>query len=314
MAVVWKLSIISLQSKSLIKGVILKKNPFYKRGEFGVFDNLNMLIKSYFTSPLKNSDIRIVLEDKDYLVVTDAYGMFELKLDISFKTKPKIIIWFQNIKLNINQNYPVFFKNENSKIAVISDIDDTILVSHTANTLMRIGVLSLVPSHKRETILLTQKLLNLINKNPTNVFYVSKSESNLFKTLYSFISKNNLPKGALLLTPYLNFKQLLHGKKEKDFKLNTIEFILKNSPDKKFILFGDDTQKDMEIYATIVKLFPNKIERIYIRQTVKRLNKQKTTLLKKLKEAFFATIYFNESTDLKLELKEVEDLLMSKTF
>jgi phosphatidate phosphatase APP1 len=314
MAVVWQLSIITLSSKSLIKGVILKSNPFYKNGKFSVLDNLTMLMKSYFTSPVKNSEICIELENKTYSVVTNNHGMFELKLDITFRTIPRVHIWFQNTKLNINQDYPVFFKNETSKIAVISDIDDTILVSHTANAIKCIKELSLVPPHKRESILLTKKLLNLINKIPTNIFYVSKSESNLFKILYSFIIKNNLPKGVLLLTPYLNFKQLLYGKKADNFKLNIIEFILENSPDKKFILFGDDTQNDIEIYTSIVKLFPNKIERIYIHQTIKSLNKQKKSLMNTLQKIFAATVYFNESTDLKLELRAIENLIKSKTF
>ncbi|MCK5816257.1 MAG: App1 family protein, partial [Flavobacteriaceae bacterium] len=137
----------------------------------------------------------------------------------------------------------------------------------------------------------------------------SKSESNLFEILTSFISENKFPKGVLLLTPYLNFKQLLKGNKKIDFKLNTIHFIIENSLNKKFILFGDDTQKDMEIYETIVKSFPNKIERIYIRKTKKHLSKQKSKLLNKLKETFPKTIYFNEETDLNLELKEVEKLI-----
>ena len=309
MAIVWQLSVISLNSKSLIKGVILEKNPLVKKKKISRLDHLLMLIKSYRTKPLKNSEIVINIEDKNFPVITNNNGMFELELDNSYKNEPEISIWFQNNKLESTQEYPMFFKYKNTKIDVISDIDDTILISHTASAIKRIGVLSLVPSYKRKTILLTQKLLELINNTPTNVYYVSKSESNLFAILNSFIKKNKLPKGVLLLTPYLNFKQLLKGKKGKDFKLNTINFIIKNSLDKKFILFGDDTQKDMEVYATVVKSFPDKIERIYIRQTRKQLSKQKATLLNNLKDTFSKTIYFNEEKDLDLQLKEVEKLI-----
>ena len=309
MAIVWQLSVISLNSKSLIKGVILEKNPLVKKEKISRLDHLLMLIKSYRTKPLKNSEIVININDKNFPVITNNSGMFELELDNSYKNEPEISIWFQNNKLESTQEYPMFFKYKNTKIDVISDIDDTILISHTASAIKRIGVLSLVPSYKRKTILLTQKLLELINNTPTNVYYVSKSEGNLFAILNSFIKENKLPKGVLLLTPYLNFKQLFKGKKGKNFKLNTINFIIKNSLDKKFILFGDDTQKDMEVYATIVKSFPDKIERIYIRQTKKQLTKQKITLLNKLKKSFPKTIYFNEETDLNAELKEVEKLI-----
>jgi phosphatidate phosphatase APP1 len=313
MAIVWQLSVISLSSKSLIKGVILEKNPFVKKERISRLKHLLMLIKSYRTKPLINSELSINIENKSFSVVTNANGTFELEIDVSYKKEPKISIWFQDVKLESTQEYPIFFSYKNTKIDVISDIDDTILISHTASAIKRIGVLSLVPSYKRKTILLTKKLLELINNTPTNVYYVSKSESNLFAILNSFIIKNKLPKGALLLTPYLNFRQLLKGKKGKDFKLNTINFIIKNSLDKKFILFGDDTQKDMEVYASIVKSFPNKIERIYIRQTKKQLSKQKITLLKNLRNSFPKTIYFNEETDINVELKEVEKLIELNT-
>jgi phosphatidate phosphatase APP1 len=69
----------------------------------------------------------------------------------------------------------------------------------------------------------------------------------------------------------------------------------------------------MEIYKTIVKYFPEKIERIYIRQTRKQLTKSKKTLYNDLKEAFPKTIYFNEKTDLSLELKEVEKIIELNT-
>lgn len=313
MAIVWQLSVISQTSKSLIKGVILEKNPFIKKEKISKLEHLLMLIKSYRTKPLKNLELIIKIENKNYFVLTDNYGTFELEIDRSYKKKPEISIWFQNNKLDQTQEYPLYFENKNTVIDVISDIDDTILISHTANAFKRIKVLSLVPSYKRKTILLTQKILELINNKPTNVYYVSKSESNLFVILYSFIGENNLPKGVLLLTPYLNFKQLLSGKKGIDFKLNTINFIIKNSLGKKFILFGDDTQKDMEVYTTIVNSFPDKIERIYIRQTKKQLTKQKNRLLNKLKETFPKTIYFNEETDLNLELKEVEKIIELNT-
>lgn len=311
MAFIWQLSILVLSSKTIIKGVALKRNLPRKKNRISVVENLLMLIMSYATRPLKNTELKIKLDNKESKVLTNKQGMFELELDFSLEKKPEIDIYFQDKKLSINQEYPVFFKNSNSKIDVISDIDDTLLVSHTANIIKRIGVLSFVTPKKRKAVQFTQKLLNLLNEYHPNVFYVSKSESNLFRILYSFVNKNQLPKGIFLLTPFLNFRQLLKRKKGKDFKLNNIQFILENSSDKKFILFGDDTQKDMEVYAIIAKSYPEKIERIYIHQTKKNVNKQKLMLLKNLKESFPASVYFNENTDLDFELKQLENLLLT---
>jgi phosphatidate phosphatase APP1 len=312
MAFVWQISVLVLSSKTIIKGVVLKGAHPPENKRTSVLENLIKLIKSYARVPLKTAKIKIKLDKNEFQVLTNKQGIFKLELDYTFEKEPEIDISFQNKKLNIVQEYPVFFNNLTNKIDVISDIDDTILVSHTNNIIKRIGVLSFVTPLKRKTVEFTRQLLNFSQEYPCNVFYVSKSESNLFHVLYSFINNNQLPKAILLLSPYLNFKQLLKGKKGKDFKLNNIQYIIENSNDKKFILFGDDTQRDMEIYAIIAKSYPKRIARIYIRKTKKNANNRKRMLLKNLKEIFPATIYFNESTDIDLEMKQIENLILTK--
>jgi len=77
---------------------------------------------------------------------------------------------------------------------------------------------------------------------------------------------NEIPNGALFLTPYLKFKSLFKPKKG-NHKLRFLHQLLTNLPDKNFILIGDDTQKDIDIYTQIVYLFRSQISKVYIRQT-----------------------------------------------
>ena len=312
MAFVWQISVLALSSKTIINGVILNAMPSLEKKRISVLENLITLVKSYTRRPLKTTKIKIKLDKREFHVLTNKQGVFKLELDYTLEKEPEIDVFFQDKKLNIVQEYPVFFSNLTNEIDVISDIDDTILVSHTANIVKRIGVLSFVSPLKRKTVQFTQQLLSFSQEYPCNVFYVSISESNLFRVLCSFINNNQLPKGILLLTPYLNFKQLLKGKKGKDFKLNNIQYIIENSNDKRFILFGDDTQRDMEVYAIISKIYPKRIARIYIRKTKKNVSKRKRLLLKNLKEIFPATVYFNENTDVDLEMKQIENLILTK--
>ncbi len=305
-----QISIVAFESKSFIFGVILNK-PSRKNYGKGILANLKRVLYSYQSSLLKSAPIKIHLDKKEYEISTNDKGAFDLEINYSIKSEPEIGLLFQNNKVEIQQEYPIFFKNSKSKIGIISDIDDTILVSHTSNIIKRIGVLSLVPPKKRKTIEFTQELLSFVNLYKSNVYYVSKSESNLFEILSSFIIYNELPTGALFLTPYLSFKELVKRKKGKDFKINNIQFILKNSPEKKFILFGDDTQKDMEVHRIIANAYPNNIARIYIRQTKKKINNRKQILWNKLKEVFPDSVYFNEQTDANVELKVLKKLLQT---
>ncbi len=305
-----QISVVSFASKSIITGVVLNASPREKK-RMGILSTMKSVLFSYNTPLLKNAPITIKLEEKEYKITTNNKAVFDLEFNYAIENEPKIVILFQDKELEIQQDYPIFFKNSKNKLGIISDIDDTILVSYTANIIKRIGVLSLVPPQKRKTIEFTQQLLSLVSLKASNVFYISKSESNLFELLSTFIHSHQLPKGALFLTPYLSFKELINRKKGKDFKINNIQFILKNSPEKKFILFGDDTQKDMEVFRIIANLYPNNIARIYIRQTKKKINSRKQLLWGKLKEVFPDSVYFNEHTNINTELNLLNNLLQT---
>lgn len=64
-----------------------------------------------------------------------------------------------------------------------------------------------------------------------------------------------------------NIFQLLVGQKALDFKLDNIRFIIDNTANKRYFLFGDYTQHDMEIYTEIALLYPQSILKIYVCQT-----------------------------------------------
>jgi len=87
MAFIWQLSILVLSSKTIIKGVVLKTKPPRKKNRISVAENLLMLIMSYASRPLKNTEIKIKLDNKESKVLTNKQGMFELELDFSLEKK-----------------------------------------------------------------------------------------------------------------------------------------------------------------------------------------------------------------------------------
>ena len=303
-----QISFVTFRSSSILTGLVLDSSNIKKK-HTGFLSTLINIISSYKTPLLKNAPLTIKLGEKEFKTVTNNNGVFSLVLDYTIENEPKVITLFQGKVLEIQQSYPFFFKNSKSQFGVISDIDDTILVSHTASIFKRIGILSFIPPRKRKTIEFTQKLLSLNSLKESNVFYVSKSESNLFNLLSTFIMSNSLPRGTLLLTPYLNYLQLFKGKKGKDFKLKNIQFILRQSINKQFFLFGDDTQKDMEVYRLIADSYHDQIARIYIRQTKNKINNRKQKLWDNLKESFPNSVYFNENTDIEKEFILIKKII-----
>lgn len=104
-----------------------------------------------------------------------------------------------------------------------------------------------------------------------------------------------MPRGPLLLTPFLNFLQLIGSKKNRDFKLITIETLIKNSKNEQFILVGDDSQRDMEIYTVIATKYEMFISNIYIRQTKKTISDKQKTDWKALQETDVKSYYFKQN-------------------
>jgi phosphatidate phosphatase APP1 len=90
------------------------------------------------------------------------------------------------------------------------------------------------------------------------VFYVSKSPWNLFAPIVEYLEVQGLPEGPVILRD-LGFRT------SKNHKSTTIEHILKTYPALKFVLSGDSGEQDPEIYADIVRRFPDRILAIYIR-------------------------------------------------
>ncbi|MBD0825427.1 phosphatase domain-containing protein [Aestuariibaculum marinum] len=304
--IIWQLSIINLlNNKTLITGVILKKAPTVLNKNVGILKNLNHVLKTYFRKPFSNKPILINTKNESFETKTDAHGGFQLTLDQSIQLP--ISITNNGSTLKSVQNYPISFAENNSAFGVISDIDDTLIKSYTANNLKRIGTISFTPPQRRQPIQFTLNFLESINKTKSNIYCVSKSESNLFSLLNYFIQLDHkLPEAPLFLTPYLSLKQLIFDKKPKDFKYQTITKIL-NLTQQKFILIGDDTQRDMIIYYHIASKYPDRILKIYIRQTKHQRKTHQQNMWLKLQPLSTPSYYFKTDTSIDFE-QEVSNL------
>lgn len=299
--IVWQLSVLELDGKTLITGVIINSLPFAHDKQIGYFKNFIKSLSSFFIKVHAHKQVEILLGNNALQTKTNKYGSFKFICNYQFQNDDVNIISDDREKLDIVQSYPIIFSKTSSKIDVISDVDDTIIISYTKNIFKRLRSILFTPPRHRRPIGFTQNLLNVFDKKNARVHYISKSESNLFAMLTSIIQLNNLPNGNLILTSYLKFRQLFNPKKGRDYKLNQISFIIKNTKDKSYILIGDDTQKDMETYAKIVNKYPDKILKVYIRQTKTKVHKYQKTMLDNLKDTGVDHLYFNDESDLDFD-------------
>jgi phosphatidate phosphatase APP1 len=249
--------------------------------------NIVHLIKLFFIKPLKGVKVRLQWYNQQFYSTTENDGFFKFQ----WKSDTEVTVGWHPITVQLLDNKDSIVTTGEGKIFVpeatqygfISDIDDTVLVSHSAKTGKKLRVLFTKNPHRRKTFADVVKFYNLLALAHTTpsllnpFFYVSSSEWNLYDYLNEFFKHNDLPKGVFLLNDIKRWFQLLKtGKTKHNGKLIRVARIIDAFPKQRFILLGDNSQSDPTIYVAIANKYPDKIVAIYIRNI--NLKKELITL------------------------------------
>ena len=204
------------------------------------------------------------------------------------------------------------FVPHSTQFGFISDIDDTVMISHSATIFKRLRVLFTKNPRTRkafEGVVNHYKLLSLACTTPdvpNPFFYVSSSEWNLYDELTDFFKHNSLPDGTFLLNQVKRWYQLFKtGKTKHEGKLLRVYRILQAFPKQKFILIGDNSQADPFIYATICDKHPEKIFAVYIRNVVEKNVAPTTQLLERIEKKGILTCLFTNNEEAILHSKKI---------
>ena len=205
-----------------------------------------------------------------------------------------------------------FFIPYKYEYAFISDIDDTFLISHSSNLRKRLYVLFTKNARSRKpfegVVNHYQLLANTgASRNTHNLFfYVSSSEWNLYDYIFEFAKNNKLPKGIYLLNQLKTFRQVFKtGQNNHKTKFMRISRIMETYPDQKFILLGDDSQEDPNIYSAIVEHFPQNIYAVYLRHVLKSSHERVRGIVEKIKSADVHCCYFTHSAEAVIHSKQI---------
>ncbi|PTY05726.1 hypothetical protein DB347_15290 [Opitutaceae bacterium EW11] len=153
---------------------------------------------------------------------------------------------------------------------IISDVDDTILVTHVLSKRDLLANSLTLPAEKRMCVdgmpdLYRRLLQQNAAPESSPVFYISSSPRQLTDNLRRFLHSHGFPRGVLQL------RQIVSKRREPErdhttYKCARIESVLASYPNVRFALFGDDGETDPEVYASIQALRPRQVAGIYIRR------------------------------------------------
>ena len=199
-------------------------------------------------------------------VMTDREGYFHLELEGSFKAG------WNEIELELLHPAAAraighaFVPGAKAKFGLISDIDDTVVYSNVARKVRMLLIAAFSNARTRKPFKGVAAFYRALHAGVNPVFYVSKSPWNLYAPIVEYLEVQGLPRGPVLLRDF-------GWRREKEHKRKTIEDILNTYPALPFVLSGDSGEQDPEIYADIVRRYPDRIRAIYIRSVnLKRVN------------------------------------------
>lgn len=218
--------------------------------------------------------ITIQFQGKTYTTTTDEEGYFYKKIILEHPIAYHPIPHYFKIQLTnyaaSQTNGAVYLPPPEAQLGIISDIDDTVMISNVRNPLKLVWLTFFRNSTTRrvfEEVSEWYQMLRLGKKLETNhpFFYVSSSPWNLYNLIKNVLKHNHIPNGTLLLQDYgIDDNKFIIGT-HKNHKAAAIQEIMDTYPTMKFILIGDSSQRDLWIYGNFKQQFPNRIRAIYIR-------------------------------------------------
>lgn len=149
-------------------------------------------------------------------------------------------------------------------ISMISDIDDTIKHSAIASGAKEIFRNTFVRELEDLRVLGVEEWYSKLDKMGVRVHYVSNSPWQLYPLLRSYLNLVGLPPGSFHLKQYTGMLQgIFEPAAEK--KKGSLQRIMRDFPERKFILVGDSGEADLEVYTDVVLANPGRVLGVFIR-------------------------------------------------
>src|SRR5690606_2291877 len=162
---------------------------------------------------------------------------------------------------------PVLVVDPEARIGLISDVDDTVMVTALPRPFLAAWNTFVLDEHARRPVpgmaVLYERLLQSSPGAP--VFYLSTGAWNVAPTLTRFLSRHLYPSGPLLLTDWgpTHDRWFRSGREHKS---SSLKRLANDFPQVKWLLVGDDGQHDEDLYSDFAETHREHVEAVVIRQ------------------------------------------------
>lgn len=258
-----------------LRGRVLRERPDVPQAQpqDSAWRNVRALMRLLNSMEVPGALIQARLGDAHHAASTDREGYFHFELPRQGMAPSSVELELLQPRPGggapIRASVPLLRPPATARFGIVSDIDDTVVRTDVLNRRRMVWMLARTNAHTRLPFDGVAALYRALvggasgaDGNP--IFYVSSSPWNLYTPLAEFLRVNGIPEGPMFLKdwgPQILLKRTDHGV----HKHAAIREVFIAYPQLRFVLVGDSGEQDPEIYAQVVRDFPQRILAVYIR-------------------------------------------------
>lgn len=221
--------------------------------------------RSFTSVPVNDVPVIITAGGVEHRVTADRGGVVDITIEV------ELPFGWNTIQLSTDDSppveAPVYIVDPGVRFGILSDIDDTVMVTALPRPFLAAWNTFVLDEHARRPVpgmaVLYERLSRAHAGAP--VVYVSTGAWNVAPTLTRFLSRNLYPAGALLLTDWgpTHDRWFRSG---REHKRDNLQRLALEFPEIKWLLIGDDGQHDEELYGEFAREHENNVSAVCIRQ------------------------------------------------
>ena len=220
--------------------------------------------RSFTSIPVSAAEIVVRAGDESRTIRSDRGGVIDAQIEVRLEPG------WRTIRMSTDTDEveaPVFIADGLRRFGIVSDIDDTVMVTALPRPFLAAWNTFVLDEHARRAVAgMAVLYTRLLLAHPgIPIVYLSTGAWNVAPTLTRFLARNLYPTGALLLTDWgpTHDRWFRSG---PEHKANNLERLATEFPDVRWLLVGDDGQHDESIYGDFAHAHPQNVAAIAIRR------------------------------------------------
>jgi phosphatidate phosphatase APP1 len=221
--------------------------------------------RSFFSIPIVDEPITVTAGGVTQTLTADRDGIIDLRLEVALEPG------WQELTLSAAGTEPVtapvLVVDPAARFGVVSDIDDTVMVTALPRPFLAAWNTFVLDEHARRPVAGMAVLYERLHlRHPEAPFiYLSTGAWNVAPTLTRFLGRNLYPPGPLLLTDWGPTAEGWFRSGRQHKRSNLIR-LASEFPAIRWLLVGDDGQHDPALYSEFAEQHPDNVSAVAIRQ------------------------------------------------